>query len=103
MSTKDRGICCHRVSSGFVGYSSFRAFEICNSPQSEEMMTRAMIKAKVAQLKTEHPAFAAILDQVQSMNEVDTLKAILAVHKLERILDAHALNLFAAAMHNVTS
>jgi hypothetical protein len=47
--------------------------------------------------------FAAIFDKVQSMNAVDTLKAILAVHALERILDAHALNLFAAAMHNATS
>jgi hypothetical protein len=68
----------------------------------EEMMTGAMIKAKVAQLKSEHPLFAAVLEHVQSLNAVETLKAILAVHALERILDAHALNLLATAMHNAT-
>ncbi|MGB6533904.1 MAG: hypothetical protein WBF33_37965 [Candidatus Nitrosopolaris sp.] len=73
------------------------------SSQTEETMTESMIKAKVAQLMAEHPVFAAVLKHVQSMNAVETLKAILAVHAFERILDAHALNLLATAMHNSTS
>ena len=81
----------------------YAAAQNATSSEREEMMTEAMIKAKVAQLKSEHPVFAAVLDRIQSMNAVETLKAILAVHALERILDAHALNLLATAMHNATS
>ncbi|MFZ0222648.1 MAG: hypothetical protein WAM42_13275, partial [Candidatus Nitrosopolaris sp.] len=68
----------------------------------EETMTESMIKAKIAQLKAEHPVFAAVLDTVRSMNATETLKAILAVHALERILDAHALNLEYQAFINST-
>ena len=79
------------------------AAQNATSSQTGETMTESIIKAKVAQLKAEHPVFAAVLEHVQSMNAVETLKAILAVHALERILDAHALNLLATAMHNSTS
>ena len=81
----------------------YAAAQNATGSEREEMMTEAMIKAKVAQLKSEHPVFAAVLDRIQSMNAVETLKAMLAVHALERILDAHALNLLATAMHNATS
>ena len=81
----------------------YAAAQNATGSEREEMMTEAMIKAKVAQLKSEHPVFATVLDRIQSMNAVETLKAILAVHALERILDAHALNLLATAMHNATS
>jgi hypothetical protein len=79
----------------------YAAAQNATSSQMEEM-TESMIKAKIAQLKAEHPVFVTVLEAVQSMNATDTLKAILAVHALERILDAHALNLFAAAMHSTS-
>jgi hypothetical protein len=66
----------------------YAAGQNATSSQTEETMTESMIKAKVAQLMAEHPVFAAVLHHVQSMNAVETLKAILAVHALERILDA---------------
>jgi hypothetical protein len=78
------------------------AAQNATSSQTEETMTESMIKAKIAQLKAEHPVFVTVLEAVQSMNATETLKAILAVHALERILDAHALNLFAAAMHSTS-
>jgi hypothetical protein len=63
----------------------------------------AMIKAKLAQLKAEHPVLAGILNNVQSMNGTETLKTIIGIHALERILDAHALNLLAAATHKAAA
>ncbi|MGA9154031.1 MAG: hypothetical protein WBZ36_25910 [Candidatus Nitrosopolaris sp.] len=80
----------------------YAAAQNATSSQTEETMTESMIKAKIAQLKAEHPVFAAVLDTVRSMNATETLKAILAVHALERILDAHALNLEYQAFINST-
>jgi hypothetical protein len=66
-------------------------------PQTEETMTEAMIKAKVDQFKLEHLELTAVLDKVQSMNATQTLKPIVGIHVLERILDAHARNILLQA------
>jgi hypothetical protein len=73
--------------------------------QTDESMTENMIKARIAQLKAEHPVFTGILNNVQSMNATETLAAIVGLHALERILDAHALSTVlhkVAAMRNAT-
>src|SRR5215831_1402387 len=73
--------------------------------QTDENMTQSMVKARIAQLKAEHPVFAGILNNVQSMNATQTLGAIIGLHALERILDAHAMMIVlhkVAAMRNAT-
>ena len=75
------------------------------SSQTDENMTQSMIKARIAQLKAEHPVLAGILNNVQSMNATQTLGAIIGLHALERILDAHAMMIVlhkVAAMRNAT-
>ena len=74
-------------------------------PQTEDTITAGMIASKIDQFKSEHPAFAAVLDKVQSMDAAQTLKAIIGTHALERILDAHAgilLHNATGAMQNTT-
>jgi hypothetical protein len=71
----------------------------------DESMTESMIKDRIAQMKAEHPVLTSILNNVQSMNATQTLGAIIGLHGLERILDAHALNILlhkVAAMRNAT-
>jgi hypothetical protein len=73
-------------------------------PQTEERMTEGMIKAKLDQWKAEHPEFVPVLEKVQSMNATQTLRALVGTHVLERILEAHAMNILiqkvAGAMRN---
>jgi hypothetical protein len=76
-------------------------------PQTtEDTIIAGMIASKIDQFKSEHPAFAAVLDKVQSMDAAQTLKAIIGTHALERILDAHAkislLQNIAGSMQNAT-
>jgi hypothetical protein len=68
-------------------------------------MTQSIIKARISQLMAEHPVFTGILKNVQSMNATETLGAIIGLHALERILDAHAMMIVlhkVAAMRNAT-
>jgi hypothetical protein len=71
----------------------YAAAQNATMPQTEEAMTAPQLKAAIAELKAEHPVFASILDKVQSMNVTQTLKAMVALHVLEHILDAHARNI----------
>ena len=83
----------------------YAAAQNATSSQTDETMTENMIKARIAQLKAEHPVFTGILNNVQSMNATDTLAAIIGLHALERILDAHAMMIVlhkVAAMRNAT-
>ena len=83
----------------------YAAAQNATSSQTDESMTESMIKARVAELKAEHPVFAGILNNVQSMNATQTLGAIIGLHALERILDAHAMMIVlhkVAAMRNAT-
>jgi hypothetical protein len=83
----------------------YAAAQNATSSQTGESMTENMIKARIAQLKAEHPLLASILNNVRSMNATQTLEAIIGVHALERILDAHALNIVLhkiIAMRNAT-
>ena len=56
-------------------------------------MPESVIKERLSRLKAEHPILAAASDKIQSMDEAQTLKAIVGVHVLERILLAHGRNL----------
>jgi hypothetical protein len=81
------------------------AAQNATSSQTDENMTQSMIKDRIAQLKAEHPVLTSILNNVQSMNATQTLGAIIGLHGLEKILDAHALNILlhkVAAMRNAT-
>ena len=83
----------------------YAAAQNATSSQTDENMTQSMIKARIAQLKAEHPVLAGILNNVQSMNATQTLGAIIGLHALERILDAHAMMIVlhkVAAMRNAT-
>jgi hypothetical protein len=83
----------------------YAAAQNATSSQSDETMTANMIKARIAQLKAEHPVLTGILNNVQSMNATETLGAIIGLHALERILDAHAMMIVlhkVAAMRNAT-
>jgi hypothetical protein len=83
----------------------YAAAQNATSSQTDESMTESMIKAKIAQLKAEHPVLAGILNNVRSLNATQTLGAIVGIHALERILDAHAINILlhrVAAMRNAT-
>jgi hypothetical protein len=65
------------------------------TPQTDEtmMMTEDMIRAKISQLKSEHPVLAAVFDKVQSMDAAQTLRALIGTRILERILEAHGMNM----------
>jgi len=83
----------------------YAAAQNATSSQTDESMTENMIKDRIAELKAEHPVLTSILNNVQSMNATQTLGAIIGLHGLERILDAHALNILlhkVAAMRNAT-
>jgi phosphosulfolactate phosphohydrolase-like enzyme len=69
---------------------NYSAAQNAAMPQTEDTITAGMIASKIDQFKSEHPAFAAVLDKVQSMDAAQTLKAIIGTHALERMLDAHA-------------
>jgi hypothetical protein len=60
---------------------------------SETMMTEDTIRAKISQLKSEHPVLAAVFDKVQSMNAAQTLRALIGTRILEGILEAHGMNM----------
>ena len=83
----------------------YAAAQNATSSQTDESMTENMIKDRIAELKAEHPVLTSILNNVQSMNATETLRAIIGIHALEHILDAHALNILlhkVAAMRNAT-
>jgi len=71
----------------------YAAAQNATSSQTDEGMAENMIKARIDQLKAEHPVLTGILNNVQSMNATETLGAIIGIHALERILDAHAMNI----------
>jgi len=71
----------------------YAAAQNATSSQTDENMTESIIKAKIAQLNAEYPVLAGILNNVRLMNATQTLAAIIGVHALERILDAHAINI----------
>jgi hypothetical protein len=85
-------------------------FQNATTSQTDESMKENMIKylqifSVIAQLKAEHPVLASILNTIHSMNATQTLAAIIGLNALERILDAHALNIVLhklAAMRNFT-
>ena len=61
--TNEVWICRHGISSGIVGYSSRPAFEIAAAQNATMslpggMMAKDMIKAKIDQMRSEHPKLA---------------------------------------------
>ncbi len=71
----------------------YAAAQNATMSQIEGAMTEDMIKAQIPQLKADHPVIAGILDKVLSMNATQTLGAMVALHALEHVLDAHARNI----------
>jgi hypothetical protein len=59
----------------------------------ELTMAETVIKERLSRLKAEHPILAAASEKIQSMDEAQTLKALIGVHLLERILLAHGRNI----------
>lgn len=60
------------------------------SQTDETMMTEDMIKVKIDQLKPKYPVLAGVLNKIQSMDSAQTLKTLIGLHILERLLEAHA-------------
>ena len=72
------------------------------------MMTRDMIKAKMNQMRSEHPELAPVLDKVQSLDVPQTLKTLIGALELQDVLIAHGRLLvlqkaLAGAMQNATT
>jgi ABC-type glycerol-3-phosphate transport system substrate-binding protein len=71
------------------------------------MVTRDMIKAKIDQMRSEHPELAVVLDKVQSLDVPQTLKTLIGALELQDVLIAHGkillLQKVAGAMHNATT
>jgi hypothetical protein len=71
------------------------------------MMAKDMIKAKIDQMRSEHPELAAVLDKVQSLDVPQTLKTLIGALELQDVLIAHGkillLQKVAGAMQNATT
>lgn len=66
-----------------------------------------MIKAKIDQMRSEHPELTAVLDKVQSLDAPQTLKTLIGALELQDVLIAHGkillLQKVAGAMQNATT
>ena len=71
------------------------------------MMAKDMIKAKIDQMRSEHPELAAVLDKGQLLDVPQTLKTLIGALELQDVLIAHGkmllLQKVAGAMQNATT
>ncbi len=74
----------------FLKYEVVAQRNTTSPPQTDETMTEDMIKAKVDQLKSKYPLLVAVLNKIQSMDSAQTLKTLIGLHIVERLLEAHA-------------
>jgi cytochrome c556 len=65
-------------------------------------MTEDQIKAKITEFKTKHPKFAAIVEQIPSLDLKETVKAYLAAGAVQKMLKYHAKNLVEEKVANAT-
>jgi predicted DNA-binding protein (UPF0278 family) len=68
-----------------------------NSPM-DEAMTDEQIQAKVADFKTKHPKFAAIVEGISNLDLKETVKAYLGAEVLQKLFKYHAKNLVQEAV-----
>jgi cytochrome c556 len=65
-------------------------------------MTEDQIKAKITEFKTKHPKFAAIVEQIPTLDLKETVKGYLAAGAVQKMLKYHAKNLVEEKVANVT-
>jgi hypothetical protein len=65
-------------------------------------MTEDQIKAKITEFKTKHPKFAAIVEQIPTLDLKETVKAYLAAGAVQKMLKYHAKNLVEEKVANAT-
>lgn len=59
----------------------------------EDYMTEEEIKAKVSEIKTKHPKFATIVQEISGLDLKQTVKGYIAAEILQRLLKIHGRNL----------
>ena len=65
-------------------------------------LTKEEIQAKVADFKTKHPKYAAIVEEIPNLDLKETVKGYLAAGALQKILNFHAKNLVEEKVANAT-
>ncbi|MGE5634678.1 MAG: hypothetical protein ACM3VV_05560 [Deltaproteobacteria bacterium] len=66
-------------------------------------ITEDQIKAKITEFKTKHPKFAAIVEQIPTLDLKETVKAYIAAGAVQKMLQYHAKNLVEEKVTNQTS
>ena len=66
-------------------------------------LTEDEIKAKIADFKAKHPKFAAIAEQIPTLDLKETVKAYIAAEGIQKMLKFHAKNLVEEKVGNQTS
>ena len=66
-------------------------------------LTEEEIKTKITEFKTQHPKFAAIVEEIPNLDLKETVKGYLAAGALQKILKFHVKNLVEEAVTNQTS
>jgi len=61
-------------------------------------MTDEEIQAKVADFKTKHPKFAAVVERITTLDLKETVKAYIGTEDLQKLLMHHAKNLVQEAV-----
>ena len=56
-------------------------------------LTEEQIQAKITELKTKHPKFAAIVEGISNLDLKETVKAYLGAEVLQKLFKYHAKNL----------
>jgi predicted DNA-binding protein (UPF0278 family) len=59
----------------------------------DETMTEEQIQAKVADFKTKHPKFAAVVEGISNLDLKETVKGYLGAEVLQKLLKFHTKNL----------
>jgi hypothetical protein len=66
-------------------------------------MTEEQIQAKIIEFKTKHPKFAAIVEQIPTLDLKETVKAYIAAGAVQKMLKYHAKNLVEEQLTNQTT
>jgi len=66
---------------------------IAQANATDYTVTEEQIKAKINEFKTKHPKFAAILEQIPTLDLKETVKSYIGAEALQKLLKAHAKNL----------
>ena len=71
------------------------------------LMTKELIKAKIDQMRSEHPELAGVLDKVNTLDTARSLKTLIGALELQDVLIAHGkillLQKVAGAMQNAAT